>query len=343
MQFKLFKIPSKEKNINCPICNGKVFKTSHSLNIDKESKIDWISDSCFELSGLNNADSYLTTCFSCFHSFLMPTYDVSKLYTRELGKRVRKKKYENYFPNKIYGQRSALLKRDKIFSKSSKEVKRFHKNLILMKKLFKYDSHNFEDFSILDYGGGDGYISSVYSSIIGSSLNKKVNYYIYDFSKWKDSKGNVFNKKKNLKFQLIILSHVLEHNHDPKELIRDAIKYADKDAIILIEVPDQRYLYFKGLLGGKFGMDYHVSFFSRKSLTRLLNKFDIDFINTIYDSNSSYRGEELETIIAIGRVKKSPKFNKREPSFIYEILSIFFSIFVKLYRIQKHNFFKKKP
>ena len=102
--------------------------------------------------------------------------------------------------------------------------------------------------------------------------------------------GNTLNKNDNLKFQLIILSHVLEHNHDPIKLIKDAIKYADQDAIILIEVPDQRYVFFKGLLGGKFGMDYHV--FSRRSLTRLLKKCKVNIVKTAYDLNSSYRGRD---------------------------------------------------
>ena len=337
----MFKLSFKDKNNKCPICNGNIFKTSNSLNIDKSSKINWISDSSFELSGLNKADSYLTTCYSCFHSVLMPYYDVNKLYSPELGYKVRKKIYENYFPDKVYGQKSRLLNRDKLFSKSAKEVKRFYKNLLLIEKLFKFDKNNFEDFSILDYGGGDGYVSTVYSEIIGIVLNKKVNYYIYDFNKWKNSKGKIFNKKNNSKFQLIILSHVLEHNHNPIKIIRDAIKYADQDAIILIEVPDQRYLFFKGLLGSKFGMDYHVSFFSRKSLTRLLNKCRINIVKTIYDSNSSYRGEDLEAIIAIGRVNNKGRANKSEPSLPFELLSILLSIFAKLKRNIKKRIFTK--
>ena len=108
-----------------------------------------------------------------------------------------------------------------------------------------------------------------------------------------------------------------------------------------MEVPDHRYLYFKGLLSGKFGMDYHVSLFSRKSLTRLLNKCRINIVKTIYDSNSSYRGEDLETIIAIGMVNNKGNTIKSEPSLPFELLSIFLSIFAKLIKNLK-NYFSPK-
>ena len=265
----------------------------------------------------------------------MPYYDVEKIYSPELGFKVRKKIFENYFPNKIYGEENEKISKEILFYKSAKEVKRFYKNFLIIKKLFRFEKNHFKDFSILDYGGGDGYVSAIYSYFIGTVINKKVNFCIYDFSKWKDSKGNTFNKNDNLKFQLIILSHVIEHNHDPIKIIKDAIKYADQDAIILIEVPDQRYLFFKGLLGGKFGMDYHVSFFSRKSLTRLLKKCKVNIVKTAYDFDGSYRGKGLETIIAIGRINHEERVNKIEPSLTYEFITIFFSIFVKLSRIFK--------
>ena len=88
-------------------------------------------------------------------------------------------------------------------------------------------------------------------------------------------------------------------------------------------------------------MDYHVSFFSRKSLTRSLNKCNINLIKTIYDSNSSYRGEDLETIIAVGRVNNNAKSKNSEPNIFYEIISTFFSIIYKFLRIYK-KFSKKQ-
>ena len=130
----------------------------------------------------------------------------------------------------------------------------------------------YEEFSILDYGGGDGYISSIFSKVFGAILDKKVDFCIYDFTQWNNSEGKFLDRKINKKFDLIILSHVLEHNHNPTGLLNEVIKYANQDSIIYIEVPDQRYVLLKGLLGKRFGMNYHVSYFSKTSLQKLFNK-----------------------------------------------------------------------
>ncbi len=335
----MINFPSFEQNYKCPICEGKVFRCSKALLIDKKTKIDWINDSSFELSELKEATSYLTTCFRCFHSLLVPYYDVSKLYQPKLGFEVRKKYYENYFPEKIYGEKSGLSTNLNIFEKSSKELHRFQKNINLMSKLFKFDQMIYEEFSILDYGGGDGYISSIFSKVFGAILDKKVDFCIYDFTQWKNSEGKFLDRKINKKFDLIILSHVLEHNHNPTGLLNEVIKYANQDSIIYIEVPDQRYVLLKGLLGKRFGMNYHVSYFSKTSLQKLFNKCGITMHQCFYDFSGSYRGDDLETIVAVGRVNKIYKKKKKIKinTLIYELLSTFFSVYIKLIRNIKKN------
>ena len=163
----MINFPSLEQNNKCPICEGKVFRCSKALHINKETRIDWINDSSFELSELNEATSYLSTCFRCFHSVLLPYYNVSKLYQPKLGFKVRKKYYENYFPEKIYGEKARLSTNLDICKKASKELHRFQKNINLMSKLFKFDQMVYDEFSILDYGGGDGYVSSIFSKVFG--------------------------------------------------------------------------------------------------------------------------------------------------------------------------------
>ena len=65
-------------------------------------------------------------------------------------------------------------------------------------------------------------------------------------------------------------------------------------------------------------------------------------VKTIYDFNSIYRGEELESIIAIGLVNKQGITNKAESYFPFELLSIFLSLFAKLTRYFKLLFFPKQ-
>ena len=334
----MFIIPTKDKKNICPICNGEIFKCSRVLNIKKKTRLDWISDSTFELSELDEVDSYLSTCFNCFHSILLPFYEVSKIYKNNLGLETRKKAYQNYFPNRIYGGDESFTDFD-LFKKASREFNRFQKNISLVSKLFKsHKSTSYEEFSILDYGGGDGYISSIFSNLFSTLLNKKVDYFIYDFNQWKNSKGEIFDKdNNNKKFQLIILSHVLEHNHNPEQIINEVINYSDENTIIYIEVPDQRYVFLKGLIGKRFGMNFHVSFFSRTSLGNLLNKCGVNVQISMYDSSGSYRGDSLETIVAIGRITNNFKMNSKKTSLIYELFSTFLLIYFKIIRKFKQS------
>ena len=64
--------------------------------------------------------------------FLLPFYiyayyDVEKIYSPKLGFKVRKKIFENYFPNKIYGEENEKISKEILFLKSAREVKDFIK------------------------------------------------------------------------------------------------------------------------------------------------------------------------------------------------------------------------
>ena len=56
----------------------------------------------------------------------------------------------------------------------------------------------------------------------------------------------------------IILSHVLEHTFDPIREIKNTLKFANKNCIFIIEVPDERHNIIMGALGKKFGMNYQM-------------------------------------------------------------------------------------
>ena len=102
------------------------------------------------------------------------------------------------------------------------------------------------------------------------------------------------------------------------------------NGIFYIEVPDQRHVSLLGLLGKKYGLNYHVSFFCRKSLTRLMSLTGINPIFSKYDFNSSYRGNGIESIIAVGRFNKQNQLtNNTEPNFLYEFFTTVF-LFIRL-------------
>ena len=322
---------SDRGNHKCPICGNKTIKTSRTKIVDRLSKIDWVSDSTFELSGLKTASTSLSTCFNCFHTYLLPVFDTSKLYQSDLGYLTRKKAFEEYNPNRNYDNDNYNLTAQLLFKKSSNELKRFYTNIKIISRLFDKSKITFDEFSILDWGGGDGYISSLYSNIIQTILNKEVKFEIYDYSDWNDSRGEKVELEKiRKKFQLIIFSHVLEHTHDPVKEIEKAKKYADKNTIFIIEVPDERYRLIMGLLGSRFGLNYHVSFFSRSSLIKLMNICGIHSVLSKYEFTSSYRGNSIPTIIAVGCMNKSCKSVKQTPNLIYELGSSLVLTFKKV-------------
>ena len=317
---------SNKYDHKCPICGRKTQQTSRTNIVDKYSKIDWISDSTFKLSGLRCAKTRLSTCFKCFHSFLLPIFDTSKLYQPDTGYLTRKKAFEEYNPNGKYEQNENKLSANLLFAKSSNEFKRFQNNLNMISKLFCNSNIIFEEFSILDWGGGDGYISSLYSNIIQTVLEKEVKFKIYDYCEWNGSEGEKVSvgekvelKDIRKKFQLIIFSHVLEHTHDPIKELERAKEYADENTIFIIEVPDERYRLFMGLIGSRFGLNYHVSFFSRTSLIKLMNKCGINSVLSKYEFGSSYRGNSLPSIIAVGCMSKYCKSKIQHPNLLYEL------------------------
>lgn len=69
-----------------------------------------------------------------------------------------------------------------------------------------------------------------------------------------------FEKKK---FDLIVLSHVLEHMNDPVGYLKKLPAYSNKDAYIFVEVPNEDFKF-------KFELEPHVLFFSPKTLTKVL-------------------------------------------------------------------------
>ena len=112
---------SDQTNHKCPICGNKTIKTSRTKIVDRWSKIDWVSDSTFELSGLKTASTGLSTCFKCFHTYLLPVFDTSRLYQSDLGYLTRKKVFEEYNPSRDYDNNNDDLTAQLLFTKSSNE------------------------------------------------------------------------------------------------------------------------------------------------------------------------------------------------------------------------------
>jgi 2-polyprenyl-3-methyl-5-hydroxy-6-metoxy-1,4-benzoquinol methylase len=127
------------------------------------------------------------------------------------------------------------------------------------------------DIKILDVGAGPGLFLQ---ALIHEGLNAK--YYAIEPDKIEGGKlgrdkrvsavyRSVDECPTTTKFDLIVLSHVLEHVTFPNEFIAALMDRLASNGILFIEVPNNDHLY-------KQQFEPHVLFFNRASLNQLLNR-----------------------------------------------------------------------
>ena len=314
----------KYKNENCNVCNKiSIKKISRISYVSKKDRINWIHDSTFELLGLKKTEIYMGLCLNCFHSSIFPKFDTNKLYQNNIGYLTRKKFYEYYFPDKLYENSSGQLSCANL-KKIENEFKRI--SIITKELLKKHISllgvSNSKKINILDWGGGDGYLTNLIKIILESTFNLSINVDVYDLSKSNDIK-----KKKILykKYDFILLSHVLEHVHDLEKLITNIKRCMNTNSFIIIEVPDERMEIIKSLILRKnIYLNYHVNYFTRNSLIYLFGKYG--FFGDFSYIKSSYRGSKNLSIFGIVNETKRKKYFK-----FMEIPNLLFYIFRKFF------------
>jgi 2-polyprenyl-3-methyl-5-hydroxy-6-metoxy-1,4-benzoquinol methylase len=143
----------------------------------------------------------------------------------------------------------------------------------------KYLDEHLRDTSklkILDIGAGQGFIFDLlklknndvsYSVVeidknIHNELHQKGIRNIY--SSWKEIK--------NYKFDLIILSHVIEHFREPVLYLREIKKLLKKRGCIFVEVPNRDDTH-------KLCLESHLLVFNEKSLRRLIKEIGMQIID----------------------------------------------------------------
>ncbi len=273
-------------------------KVTHSL------KTNWESDSSLKLLGWEKAEVQLRFCKNCFHSMLFPKFDAALLYGAR-GYEIRKKIYESYFPGKLYGGKEKF-NFSKALSCIGQEFHRFYNTTIFAASSISAFSafEDADEIRILDWGGGDGYISDIYSSALRAITGLPVSNSVYDFSEWGNSRINqvgLEDLKKMDKFHIVIFSHMLEHTHEPVTTIKSALPFLVTNGLVICEVPDERLNIVRALLKRKFGLHYHVGHFSKRSLCSVLNHAGLKNIHTDYQFHSSYRGNKTSCIVGVAQ------------------------------------------
>jgi len=305
---------------SCSVCSANTIAVSPLLSVNKNSRFGWDNDSTMELLGLYHANVQLRFCPKCLHSARYPKYDMSMLYG-DKGGAVRKKIYEQYFPDKTYG----VKKFPGLFG-TEIEFLRFY---YIARLIAKYVQLAFNDKSIriLDWGGGDGYVSNMYANVLGVCTGLKIENFVYDYTDWgKANNVDIDNLKHMEKFDIVIIANILEHTHDQIDTVKSTLPFLKDKGVVICEIPDDRHNIIRGLLRKKFGLSCHVTQYSRRSLHYLFKSIGLGNIHTIYQNNSSYRGERLCSVIGIAQSGNVQRKSEKIPSLISEIFSLVKSI-----------------
>lgn len=129
--------------------------------------------------------------------------------------------------------------------------------------------------TVLDYGGDDG-------SFIPTKF-LKAKKFVFDISGTTPTLGvRSFDPRDHLgfKFDFIMCCHVLEHKSDPDQIIKEILRYATPNTRLYWEVPN---FDCPPLPGGVF--HEHLNIFNFTSLTKLLDKFNLQVIDKIENEN----------------------------------------------------------
>lgn len=147
------------------------------------------------------------------------------------------------------------------------------------------------NFDILDVGAGEGHFFD--------SLKQKINnfnYYAIEVDKniypTLEKRGKVYGSLKDLKnqkFDLVILSHIIEHISKPREFLFEIKKLLKKDGYIFIEVPNRDDLHKKVL-------EPHLIVFEKKSLESLIGIVNMKIIDLTTVGESIRKLSQFKTL-----------------------------------------------
>lgn len=147
---------------------------------------------------------------------------------------------------------------------------RFLKSLMLDKKIHR----------ILDYGAGNGRFALSAARLCQYAVVDAVDYQQSppaSFLKHTPSNLKYYSVDQFLKnkhqYDLIILRHVLEHSHDPIQLLKKLASHLSPEGLLYLEVPniDSGCAKVFGKFWRAYNVPRHIFHYSMNSLTRIIN------------------------------------------------------------------------
>tara|TARA_B100001059_G_C17747477_1_gene535182 strand:+ start:188 stop:1111 length:924 start_codon:yes stop_codon:yes gene_type:complete len=230
-----------EELIKCPICaSGDIFYRSKYIH----------RNLCFESLKLYN-------CNTCHLNFSHPNIDAKKLTA-----------YNSSYHQNAHDGHNRNSKLESFFSGISKL------RIITIRESYKVK----KNCSVLEIGSGPGYFIKEWlkqfpqtkytvfepDKVLHSTLESLGVDFIFDI-----------NRIKNNNFDIIIISHVLEHVQEPYDFITPLKASLKKGGIFFIEVPCRDWIH-------KVVHEPHLLFFEKKSFQFLAKKLNLKILKSAY-------------------------------------------------------------
>jgi SAM-dependent methyltransferase len=146
---------------------------------------------------------------------------------------------------------------------------------------------------VLEWGPGYGYFASGWLERNPHAIYHAIETDISCHSMLNDLGVSIVDEytvpKENEQYDLIVMSHVLEHVINPLSFLNNATKKLKKDGIIFIEVPCKDWLH-------KSIDEPHLLFFDKKPMNHLLEKAGFN------DISLSYHGKTIKKLCSMPKL-----------------------------------------
>ncbi|GEM_PF-3283653 len=286
--------------LECAVCGHATAGLFKKSKTTREVPTNSENESILKLLGYRDIFIQPRLCPECFHGAIFPKFDTAVLYG-DRGVEARLQAAARY---QISGAAiDGRLSYNYSFLKLSRELGRLKSICQFIASSLPASVGSEGGIRLLDWGGGDGYISSILSKGLSAVTGRPVESYIYDYTEWGDLKSKKVGLRdlnRLARFDVVILSHVLEHTHDPVKTLKMAVSFLVKGGIVFCEVPDARFNTVRALAGFMGRLEYHVCWFSRNSLRQCLEKAGVSNISMGCHYVTSYRGEGMSSLVGVG-------------------------------------------
>ena len=250
----------------CTVCGAPTWPIQSPA-----APLSWDARSIMGLLGLERMTCAVRACPRCLHLFRWPLYDERLVYCAA-GNLLRKEAFEKESPGQRFRMGNSGFDAD--WFKNASAVFTFLSRLLSgIRAPLLPGAKETHPLRILDWGGGDGYLVECLALVSRKVLGVACQATCCDLEPWDNGPSPYFNHLATAQLQdhgpydLIILSHVLEHTAFPGALLEQCSRHLAPQGLVLIAVPYEQPAL---LLRPTAGPNPHQNGFSLKSLNRLL-------------------------------------------------------------------------